>query len=180
MFRFFRQSHKLIGLTAAIFLVFIASSGFLLALKGNVPWMRPAEAAAEKVSDPLEIVPVATVLDSVFALKNENLRGIKDVDRVYYRPKSNIFKVVSKEGYQEVQVDGKTARVLSISFRTDQLTEDVHDLSIVSDKLKTYGLPLVALSLLSLAISGVIMYTIPVVRRWKCMRERSEKSSFKD
>ena len=144
MFRFLRQGHKVVGLAAAVFLILLSTTGFLLALKANVAWMRPPVAKAEKLASPAEIASMDSVLASVFALNNPHLQTVNDVDRVDYRPKSNIFKVLSKQGYQEVQVDGKTAKVLSVSFRNDQLAEDFHDLSFFSDALKDYGLPLVA------------------------------------
>jgi len=165
MYRFSRQMHRWVGITAALFLLLISVTGFLLANKGRFAWMRPPEANAEKVSAPVEIVSVARASEAAFALGHPELRSMKDVDRVDYRPKSNIFKVISKEGYREVQVDGKTAKVLSSSFRNDQLTEKLHDLSFFGDIAHGVILSLVALALLALASSGIGLFFTPIWRR---------------
>jgi uncharacterized iron-regulated membrane protein len=96
---------------------------------------------------------------------------------VDYRPKSNIFKVISKEGYREVQVDGKTGKALSDHFRNDQFTEDIHDLSFFGDTPHDYFLPLVALALFALASSGIGLFLTPIVRRRKFEREKKAKAA---
>ena len=173
MFRILRQSHKWVGVVASLLLVVLATTGFLLATKGKIEWMRPPEAKAEKVESPAEIVSVQVAVEAAFAKGIPELRTMKDVDRVDYRPKSNIFKIISKEGYQEVQVDGKTGKVLTVSFRNDQLAEDIHDFSIFSDLMHEYGLPITALGLLTLAISGIGMFFTPIFRKRKFFKEKA-------
>lgn len=162
-----RWLHRWIGVFGALFLAIIAVTGFLLATKGTFGWVRPPETEGEKIAAPSEIVSMERVVDSVFRENLAELRTMKDIDRVDYRPKSNIFKVTSKQGYREVQVDGKSGKVTSVGIRNDQLAEDIHDLSFFADALHAYGLPLVAIFLLFLAISGVGMFFVPVVRRYK-------------
>jgi uncharacterized iron-regulated membrane protein len=156
-----------VGIGSALFLLVLAVTGFLLANKGRWDWMRPPEVQAQKVDDPAQVVSVATAVEAAFALQLPELKAMKDVDRVDYRPKSNVFKVISKEGYREVQVDGATGKVLSSSFRYDQLSEDIHDLSIAGDGAHEWLLPLVALALGGLAISGISLFTTPIWRRWR-------------
>ncbi|MGV3617274.1 MAG: PepSY domain-containing protein [Fimbriimonas sp.] len=170
MYRTSRQLHRWVGIVAALFLLMVATTGFLLANKSRWAWMRPPVVEAQKVESSAEIVSVERAADAAFALGHPDLKTMKDVDRVDYRPKSNVFKVISKNGYQEVQVDGKTGAVLSQSFRNDQLTEDLHDLSFFGDLPHDYFLPLVALALFALASSGIGLFFTPVVRRWQFNR----------
>ncbi len=150
----------------------IAVTGFLLATKGTFGWIRPPEAkATEKRSDLLDnVVQLDAVLASVLALNLPEIKDAGDIDRIDYRPKSNIFKVVSKEGYKEVQVDGATGKVLQVAIRNDQLAEDIHDLSFFGDLVKDYGLPIVACGLLLMASTGIAIFFVPVIRRAKFRR----------
>lgn len=155
---------------AAFFLI-ISVTGFLLAMKATVDWIRPPEVTGAQLISSKEIASLDDVLQAAFALNIPELRSTKDVDRVDYRPKSNIFKVISKEGYHEVQVDGKTAKVLSVSRRNDQWIEDMHDLSFFGDALRSYGLPAIAIGLFGLAGSGLAMFLTPVLRRRRYRRQ---------
>ena len=170
MYRSSRQLHRWVGIVSALFLAQIAVTGFLLANKGRFEWLRPPEVEAQQVAGAHEIVSVHAATRAAFALGHPNLRTMKDVDRVDYRPKSNIFKIVSKEGYREVQVDGGTGEVLSHAPRNDQLMEDIHDLSFYADWTHALFLPLVALALFGLAFSGIGLFLTPVYRRWAFRR----------
>lgn len=172
MYRSSRQLHRWIGIVSAVFLLLIAGSGFLLANKSRWQWLRPPEVTAEKVSAPEEIVPVSVAANAAFALGHPELKSMKDVDRVDYRPKSNVFKVLSKEGYREVQVDGKTGKVLSSSQRMDQLTEDLHDFSFFGDLFHAWLLPVVALGLFILGGTGIGLFLTPIVRRIRFRKEQ--------
>lgn len=155
-----------------MFLVVIAATGFLLATKDVFPWIRPSEAKASNVEGLNEVISVEQAARAAFALGIPELQRREDIDRIDYRPKSNIFKVLSKRGYHEVQVDGATGRVVQRAFRLDQFTEDIHDLSIVGTAIRRYWLPLVAVLLFGLGVSGVCIFTVPLVRRARFRRQR--------
>jgi uncharacterized iron-regulated membrane protein len=172
MYRGTRQVHKWIGIVLALFLALIALTGFLLAIKGRVAWMRPPEATAQTVESAEEVISIAQAVDAVLALERPEIRSVRDIDRIDYRPRRNIFKVLSREGYLEVQVDGRTAEVLSTSFRGDQLVEDIHDLSFFAEFAHALLLPFVALGLLALSVSGIVIFGTPVFRRWQFNRRK--------
>lgn len=174
MFRFTRSLHKIIGLVAALFLAIVAVTGFLLATKDTLGWVKPETKSGEEVSNFAEVVSMETVGDAVFALGIAELKVWKDIERVDYRPSKNVFKVVSEKGYHEVQVDGKTGKVLGVAQRVDQLSEDIHDFSFFAKWMHAYWLPIVAIVLLALAISGVGMYLTPVIRRWKFKKQQGK------
>jgi len=160
-----RKLHKWIGLINSLFLLLIAGTGILLALKGRTSWIRPEEKAGAPRSESLTRVSVDEAMEAAFAVGDENLKEPSDVDRVDYRPRRNVFKVVAKNGYTEVQVDGNTGKVLQIAKRTDQFVEDLHDLSFFNDGIKDFVLPVVGVGLAALSLTGIFIYANPVLRR---------------
>jgi uncharacterized iron-regulated membrane protein len=177
MYHWLRALHRWIGLFGALFLIIIAATGFLLATKGSVDWIRPPVADAQKVENYSEVVGMERIGMAVFALGNPDMQSWSDVDRVDYRPKANIFKVLSKEGYHEFQVDGKTGEVIQIARRTDQIAEDIHDLSFFSDDLKTFLLPVISIILLLLGLSGLFIFFVPVYRRFKHRKKLKQQAA---
>lgn len=167
MYRWWRQAHKVVGIGAAFFLLVMAVTGFLLSLKGEIAWMRPPVGKAEKVKSLAEVVSLDVVTQSALAVGRPDLRSVDDIDRIDYRPGKNIFKVISAKGYSEVQVDGKTGQVVAVGNRNDQLVEDIHDLSFFDERLRTTVSPVIAVALAMMAVSGVVIWTVPIFRRRK-------------
>ncbi|MCW5933460.1 MAG: PepSY domain-containing protein [Fimbriimonadia bacterium] len=172
MYHKIRSWHRYAGLIASLFLVIIASTGFMLANKSRFDWMRPPAREGEAVQSLAEIISIEQAVQAAIDLNTPHIRSAKDLDRVDYRPSKNIFKVISKTGYLEVQVDGRTGTVLSQSFRMDQLTEDIHDFSFFSEVMHNYWLPVIALLLFVLSCSGVLIFFTPVARRWRYKRKQ--------
>lgn len=169
MYRTLRVAHRWIGVFACLFLVLVSASGFLLSLKRSVEWIQPP---TRKGTASQSVIPIEQVYSAVFAIGIAEMQTIAHIDRVDYRPEKNVFKVLSNEGYHEVQVDGADGSVLSVSQRRDHFFEDLHDLRFFSDHLHTWVLPAVALALFVLGLSGLVMFFVPVARRWK-FRHRS-------
>jgi uncharacterized iron-regulated membrane protein len=167
VYRGARQTHKWIGIVLSLFLALLAVTGFFLATKKKFSWMQPPPAEAIKVANAAEIISVEQAVKAAYGTGHKELQSLEDIDRVDYRPGDNIFKVISNDGYIEVQVDGKTGKVLSDSFRNDQLMEDIHDLSFFADLAHTWLLPTVAVGLATLAVTGITLFMTPVYRRWQ-------------
>lgn len=167
MYHRFRSLHRWIGVLAGLALLLIAGTGFLLATKKTTDWIRPLERKGTPVETLQEVVTVDAAAQAAFALDLPEIQSLKDIDRIDYRPKSNVFKVVSKKGYKEVQVDGATGKVLNVAKRNDQFIEQLHDFSWFHDYANLYGLPVVALGLFFLAASGIGIFFVPVIRRRK-------------
>lgn len=171
MYKTVRTWHRWIGLLASFFLIIISITGFLLATKGTFGWIRPPEKDGAPLTTLSEVVSVNAAAEAAFAQGLPELKTHTDIDRIDYRPKGNVFKVVSKEGYHEVQVDGATGQVLQVARRNDQLAEDIHDLSFFADAAHDYGLPVIAVALFLLGLSGVCIFFVPVFRRWRFGRQ---------
>lgn len=175
MYHKIRSLHRTAGLIASLFLLVISVTGFLLANKARFEWMRPPARQGLEVSTMAEVISIQQAIEAAIALNHPQIRSHNDVERVDYRPGKNIFKVISQEGYLEVQVDGKTGQVLSSSFRTDQLTEDIHDLSFFASWLHDYGLSMVAILLFILSCSGITIYMTPVIRKYRYRRSLKQQ-----
>jgi uncharacterized iron-regulated membrane protein len=167
MYRLLRVVHRWVGVVGSLFLLTLSVTGFLLATKGSFGWVRPPEMSGTDMTSLAEAVGIHEAAEAAFSVGIAELRDTKDIDRIDYRPKSNVYKVVSKEGYHEVQVDGATGRVLQVARRVDQLSEDIHDLSFVHDAAHTYWLPVVSLLLFYLSASGIVMFCTPLFRRFR-------------
>jgi uncharacterized iron-regulated membrane protein len=162
-----RSLHRWIGFLASLFLAVISVTGFFLAMKDRFAFMRPPVQDAAKLERVEEILPVSQVLSIAFGAGHAELSEVGEVDRVDYRPGDNVFKVVSKDGYREVQVDGTQGSIVSDAFRNDQMMEDIHDMSFFADLAHGYLLPTVAIGLLLLSLSGIVIFITPIVRRWR-------------
>ena len=172
MFHFFRSIHRWIGLTAALALLLIASTGFLLATKDTFGWVKPKTHSGEDFGSLDEVVSLHQAAEAAFALGIPELRSKDDIERIDYRPEKNVFKIVTFKGYHEVQVDGKTGKVVNVAKRVDQLAEDIHDFRYFSEKLHLLGSPFVAILLFTLGATGLFIFFVPVVRRWKFKRSK--------
>lgn len=173
MFRNTRVIHRWLGVISSLFLIVLAITGLLLAVKKRFAWIQPPAQKGTELSSMHEVVPLGQVAEAVFDQKIPELQKHDDFYRFELHADKNLFKVMSKEGYHEVQVDAKTGKVLSVAKRNDNLIESIHDLSWVHPTLHDWGLPLVALSLFVLGSSGIYMFSVPVVRRWRYERSKT-------
>jgi uncharacterized iron-regulated membrane protein len=172
MYRFVRKCHRIIGLINALFLIVISVTGFLLALKRQIPWMRPAIHQGTDVAAMAEWIPPGAAVEAAIAVGLPSLQSAKDVDRLEIHAKYGVYKITSRQQYDEVQVDLGTGKVLSVAKRNDQLTEDIHDLSFIDPALRLYVLPVVATLLFGLGVSGLVLYFVPVLRRARFLGAR--------
>ena len=175
MFHKLRSIHKQVGLVASLFLLVLSITGFLLAIKSQASWMRPTSHKGEVLTDYLAAIGPGHAMQSAFNLNDPRLKTPDDIDRLEYRVKDNLYKVLSKTGCLEVQVCGETAKVLGTGQRNDQLVEDLHDFSFFADALHTWGLPAIAVGLFALSVTGICMYATPVIRRARFNRSQKTK-----
>jgi uncharacterized iron-regulated membrane protein len=165
-----RSIHRTVGLAGSLCMLTLSATGFVLALKAELPNVRPPTRSYKGEPDIASMVHPSDALQAATALGLDGLEGIKDVGRFEYHAKGHVYKVLSKTNYHEVQVDGATGEVVQVSRRNDQMFEDIHDLSFLHPSLRTYVLPFVAASLFVLGVTGVWMYFVPVVRRARFRR----------
>jgi uncharacterized iron-regulated membrane protein len=176
MFHNIRAIHRWVGLINALFLVVIATTGFLLSIKKRADWLQPPTKSGGEIAQFSEVVPLERVAQTVFAQGLPELQTKKDMDRFELHVGKNTFKVTSKSGYREVQVDAKTGELLSIGRRNDSFMEQIHDMSFFSAWMHDWILPAVAVCLFLLGCSGIYMFFVPVLRR-RAYRRRAAQDS---
>ena len=69
------------------------------------------------------------------------------------------------------QVEAGTGKVLQVGKRNDSMIEHLHDLQFWGGPLYDWVLPVVALCLLLLGLTGIYMFFVPVYRRWVFKRK---------
>ncbi len=162
----------MVGSCIAIFLLVSSLTGILLGWKKDVALLQPvtqqgisAELRNWKGFD--EIAYSAELgMDSIGQSGNA-------IDRLDVRPDKGIVKVLFKDGYWEVQVDGASGKILSVAQRHSDWIEHVHDGSILNDFFKLIYTNLLGIGLATLSLSGLWLWYAPrIIRRFKQAPEK--------
>jgi uncharacterized iron-regulated membrane protein len=164
MYKFWFSTHKWTGVVAALVLLNLAGTGFLLLVKKKSTWIQPAEM---KGSAPGKLaVGFDTVLEKLRGVPEAGVREWKDVSRLDVRPSSGVVKVTCKNRY-EVQLDATTGAVLQTAYRRSDLIESIHDGSFFGDAVHAYLMPATACALALLSLTGWYLWLAPWLRRRK-------------
>jgi hypothetical protein len=153
-------------------MILVSTTGLLLAWKKKADWLQPPTQKGASLESASQISSLDKIASAVFAKGIPELKSLDDIDRFELHTGKGVFKITSKTGYHEVQVHAGTAEVLSVSKRNDQMVEDIHDLSFFNEGFRETVLPVVALCLITLGISGIIMFFTPIYRRWQFNRTK--------
>ena len=170
MFRNTRVLHRWIGVVTSLFMILMAGTGLLLAVKKKFDWIQPPTNKGAKFEQFSDVAPISKIADAVFAVGIKEMQTMEQIDRFELHLSKRIFKVTSTEGYHEVQVDATTAEVLSVARRNDMLMEQIHDMSFFAPWMHAWVLPMVAVSLLTLGVTGIVIFFVPIFRRWQFKR----------
>jgi uncharacterized iron-regulated membrane protein len=156
--------HRWLGVSAGLVLFVSAVSGLLLLVKKDYVWLQPVVVRGEP-GPPEAMQPLAAVYRAVFALQLPELRSEDDIARIDFRPAQRVHKVVSKHGDLEVQVCAITLRTSGPAVRRSDWLERVHDGSWLGDWMHGWVMPIAALVLSFLAVSGYVMWLWPKWRK---------------
>lgn len=165
--RFFRALwllHRWIGVALGLVLALSATTGLLLLLKKDYAWIQPPTIAGAP-GPVASLRSLQEVYDAVFALGLPEFRSEADISRIDFRPDKRIHKVLSVHGHAEVQVCATTLRVHGPAVRTSDWLEQLHDGSWFGGWAHALLMPVAALALLFLALSGYVMWLWPKLRR---------------
>ncbi len=159
-FRTLWLMHRWLGVSVGLVLLVSAATGFLLLVKKDYPWLQPAVVPGA-VGTPAQLQPLAAVYDAVFALQLPQLRSEDDIARIDFRPAQRVHKVISKHDDVEVQVCAITLHTTGPLVRRSDWLERLHDGSLFGSSMHGIVMPVVALVLLFLAVSGYVMWLWP-------------------
>jgi uncharacterized iron-regulated membrane protein len=178
MYRQARQWHKWVGVAFCLVFIIIASSGFVLATTDRWEWVKPKTAKGEGSLETSSLT-LGDAARSALKAGIPGLSKMEDIGRMEVHTEKNVIKVHSKDGYHEVQICGATGKILGKGRRWDQMAEHVHDLRIFHISLRDFVLPLAAIALFLLALSGAGMSMVPPFRRWKHRKTIGDASKAK-
>ncbi|MCC6784789.1 MAG: PepSY domain-containing protein [Planctomycetes bacterium] len=177
--RFFKliwEVHKVLGIALGVVLLLASVTGFLLLVKRDWPWLIPPTAAGRAA--PLDaVLPLPRVIESAVAAGHPDLRSADDVDRVDFRPKDHVFKVVASRGNFEVQVDASTGIVLSTGVRRTDLIESLHDGRAFGAFVHGTLAPASAIGLGLLVITGYAVWLWPKLARRRRKRGHQHRTT---
>lgn len=164
--RTFRKWHKGIGLTIAIILLISALTGILLGWKKDADWIQPPtqKGTTKSLSEWKPIEALATIATAHFH-QTYPAETANKIDRIDVRPSKGIAKVLFKNGYWEVQIDGKTGAILSTARRHSDWIEALHDGSIISDIFKFISMNLLGVGTVFMIVSGFWLWRGPIKYR---------------
>jgi uncharacterized iron-regulated membrane protein len=167
--RLYRKYHRYLGLTLLFFILISSLTGLLLAWKKDISLIQPPTQKGEKIelSVWMPIAELAKKAEVALQEAQPQLENYK-IDRIDLRPSKGIAKCLFKKGYWEVQIEGKTGKILSIARRHSDWIEALHDGSIISNFFKLISMNFLGIGLLILGFSGFFLWYNPKrIRRLK-------------
>jgi uncharacterized iron-regulated membrane protein len=168
-----RRVHRWGAVGVALPLVVIITTGLLLQVKKQVPWVQPP---TRQGSTGGPMVGLEQILTAARTAPAAAIDGWDDVDRLDLRPADGIVKVHARNRW-EVQVDLGTGGVLQARYRRSDLIESLHDGSFFHDRAKLLVFLPAGVLLLMLWCTGVYLWVLPVWSRRAGRRRRSARSS---
>ena len=157
-----RSIHRWTGITLFVFFFVIGITSLLLGWKKNVEWIMPPTARGTEL--PLNEWMNAGELSAIAQTAVVDALGPgydPAVDRLDYRPDKGSLKVLFKNHYGEVQLDGATGEVLSIGIRRSDFIEHLHDGSVLGDPFKLFYTTVMGLAVLVFTVSGFWLWYGP-------------------
>lgn len=170
--RKYRQWHRWIGISIAIFILLSSITGVLLAWKKDIAVLQPPNQSSTGAGAS-EWLPINDISERAKeALLAHTRLKAASIDRMDVRPAKGIVKVNFEQGYWEVQVDGYSGEILSIARRHSDWIEQIHDGSIVNDLFKLLSMHMLGIGLLILTASGIWLWFGP--QKIRKMKKRQQ------
>ena len=132
-------------------------AGLLLMVKKEINWIQPP---SQKGSD-TQRIPMASIqdlFDAALTVDVAKFTRWDELQRADLKPEKGIIKFVSKTNW-EVQVDTRTAEVLSVAQRRSDVIESIHDGSFFADWVKLWLFLPAGVGLFVLWITGIYLFT---------------------
>lgn len=159
--QWFRRLHRwATPFVAGTFLI-VLSTGILLQLKKNLPWVQPPTV---KGSSSIPGITFEQLLATVRADPRLQVESWKDVNRVDFRPKDGVVKIDALNRW-EMQIDVASGAVLSVAYRRSDLIESIHDGSWFHSSAKLWIFLPSAVILLLLWVTGIVLFIQPWLRK---------------
>jgi hypothetical protein len=162
-----RKLHRWGAVAVAIPFLCVITTGLLLQLKKQIPWVQPAEQKGGSLPPALSL---PGILEIAATVPHAGISEWDHIDRIDVRPSKGMLKVVGTNRW-ELQVDVATGKVLQTAYRRSDLIESIHDGSFFHDKVKLLVFLPSGVIVLGLWITGVYLWILPYLAR----RENAER-----
>jgi uncharacterized iron-regulated membrane protein len=163
-----RRVHSWGSILIAVPLLFIIGSGILLLLKKDISWIQPETIQGAGV---IPVVSFDQILKAAASVQEAEIRTWADIKRIDVQPAKGVAKITTSSNY-EVQIDIKTARILSAQNRRSDVIESIHDGSFLHDNVKYYVSLPSGIILFILLITGVVLFFHPYYVKYKRSAKR--------
>lgn len=115
--------HYWFGWIVIIPWAFVISSGLLLQVRYEVPWVMPTIQQGQGTVPAIEF---PQVLETARQLPEQGVQTWEDIWRVYVYPDKGIT-TIRAENRQEFQIDSSTGEILQVATRRTDWLEDIHE-----------------------------------------------------
>lgn len=146
--------HYWLGWIVIIPWAFVISSGLLLQVRYESPWVMPVQQQGQGTVPQVEFTQV---LETASQTPDSGVKDWQDVWRVYVYPNQGITTVRAKNR-QELQIDSATGDVLQLATRRTDWLEDIHEGKWMGLNLWLF-LPVHILSLILWLTGAIVAYS---------------------
>ncbi len=158
-----RRLHRWGAVAIGLPIVLVISTGLLLQVKKQVPWVQPAEQRTDATAP---AVQWGYVLAAARGIPEAGVETWADIERVDVRPAKGILKVVTTSRW-ELQLRIDDGRVLQTEYRRSDLIESLHDGSFFGDGVKLWVFLPAGVVLFGLWLTGIWLWLLPYTVKWK-------------
>lgn len=166
-----RKIHYWGSIICALPILIVIITGLLLIFKKPSDWVQPA---TQRGKGDYPVISFEKVIDVAKDIKQLEIDGWKDIDRLDVRPKKGIIKIRAKNRW-ELQIDSQTAAVKKLAYRRSDLIEAIHTGEFFHTYV-AYGLFFpVSLILLILWITGLYLFITMTITK---SQNKKRKAKF--
>jgi len=174
--RVFRKIHRISGVILVVFFLIISVTGLLLGWKKHSNGILLPKSQIGTSTNLEDWQPIDSLHKSACNYFRDSVSSdLKpELERIDIRKDKGMVKFVFSEKFTEIQLDGATAKLLSIHTRRSDFIEKVHDGSILdyyfgtsNGQIKLIYTTLMGLSLLLFVITGFWLWYGPKRMRKK-------------
>jgi uncharacterized iron-regulated membrane protein len=156
-----RTVHKWGSIITALPLLIVIVSGILLLVRKEFAYLQPE---TQKGIEKVPVISFEQILKQTKSITKAQVSSWQDIDRLDVRPNKGIVKIRTNSQW-EIQLDSKTAEILQVAYRRSDFIESLHDGTFFHDKANLWLMLPSALVLLTLLITGLIMFFYPYYKR---------------
>lgn len=156
-----RKLHRWGAIAVAVPFLVVIGSGLLLQVKKQVSWVQPPEQKGTPSDTPGDL---ARFLAAAQSVPEAGIQSWDDVDRVDYRPRKGLAKVIGNNQW-EVQVDATSGAVLQTAYRRSDWMESIHDGSWFHPLAKLWVFLPSGVIVGALWVTGIYLFLLPIRSR---------------